>query len=94
MKWLFGWPTRGYWRLPKPSRVISRGLTRSKGKDHRLIPAAEVGVSPESPSEVSPELTLEVGLEIVLEPIVKVTLMVTYGACILGPPMNLLPGGE
>ena len=94
MKWLFGQPTRGCWRPPKPSRVISRGLTRSKGRDHRLIPAVEVGVGPELSLEVGPELTLEVGPETVLEPIVRVTLMVTYGVCILSPPMNLLPGGE
>ena len=86
MKQLFGWPTRGHWRPLKPSRVTLGGLTRSEGKDHRLVPTAEVGVGP--------ELTLEVGLEIVLEPIVKVTLMVTYGACILSPLMSLLPGGE
>ena len=94
MKQLFGWPAVGHWRLLKPSRVTLRGLTRSKGKDHRLIPTAEVGVGPEITLEVGPELALEVALEIVLEPIVKVTLMVTYGACILSPPMNLLPGEE
>ena len=79
-----------------------RGLAKNKGKDHRLIPTVEVEVSPELALEVglklalevSPALTLEVGLEIVLEPTVKVALMVTYGACILGPPMNLCPGGE
>ena len=78
----------------KPSRVISRGLTRSEGRDHRLVPTVKVGVSPELALEVGPELALEVGLETILEPIVKVALMVSYGACILGPPTNLLPGGE
>ena len=58
MKWLFRQPTRGCWRPPKPSRVTSRGLARGEGKDHRLIPIAEV--------EVSPELTLEVGPELAL----------------------------
>ena len=86
MKWLFGQPARGHWRLPKPSRVTSRGLTSSEGKDHRLIPTAKVGVGPEFALEVGPELTLEVGLEIMLEPIVKVALMVTFGAYILSPP--------
>ena len=94
MKWLFRWPARGNWRLLKPSRVTSRGLTRSEGKDHRLVPAAKVGVGPELTLEVSPELTLEVSLEIVLEPIIKIALMVTCGVCILGPLTNLLPGGE
>ena len=94
MKWLFGWPIRGHWRLPKPSRVNPRGLARNEGKDHRLISTAEVGVGPELALEVSPELALEVSLEIMLEPIVKVALMVTYGVCILGPPTNLHPGGE
>ena len=94
MKWLFGQPTRGHWRPLRPSRVTSRGLTRSKGKGYRLISAAKVGVSPELTLEVGPELTLEVGLEIILEPIVKVALMVTHGACIFSAPMTLLPGGE
>ena len=86
MKWLFMWPTRGCWRLLKPSRVTSRGLARNEGKCHRLIPTAEV--------EVGPELALEVSLEIVLEPIVKVDPMVTYGACILSPLTNHCPGVE
>ena len=102
MNWLFGWPTRGYWRLPKPLRVTSRGLARNEGKDHRLIPSAKVEVGPELTLEVGPELTLEVGpelalevgVEIVLEPIVKVALIVTYGACILSPLTNLCPGGD
>ena len=102
MKQLFGWPTRGHWRLPKPSRVILRGLAKNEGKDHRLVPTVKVEVGPELTLEVSLELTLEVGpalalevsLEIVLEPTVKVALMVTYGACILGLPTNLCPGGE
>ena len=94
MKELFGWPARGCWRLLKPSRVTSKGLARNEGKDHRLAPTAKVEVSPGLALGVSPELTLEVGLEIVLEPIVKVTSMVTYGMCILGPPTNLCPGGE
>ena len=99
MKRLFGWPTRACWRLPKPSRVTSRGLAKNKGKDHRLIPAAEVEVNPELALEVSLKLTLEVGpalalevsLEIMLEPTVKVPLMVTYGTCILSPPDEPLP---
>ena len=86
MKWLFGWPARGYWILPKPSRVTSRGLAGSKGKDCRLIPTAEV--------EVSPELALEVGLEVISEPIVKVVPKVTYETYALGPPMNLCLGEE
>ena len=57
MKWLFRWPTRGCWRLPKPSRVTTRGLARNEGKDHRLVPRAKVEVSPELTVEVSPELT-------------------------------------
>ena len=63
MKWLFGWPIRGCWIIPKPSSVTSRGLAGSKRKDCRLVPAAKV--------EVSPELTLEVGLEIMPEAIVE-----------------------
>ena len=66
----------------------------NEGKDHRLIPTAKVEVSPELALEVGPGLALEAGLEIMLEPTVKVALMVTYGACIPGPPMNLCPGGE
>ena len=87
MKHLFGQPTRGHWRLPKPSRVTSSSLARNEGKDHRLIPTAEaeVEVGPDPTLEVGPELTPEVGPEIVLEPIVKVALMVTYGTCALGP---------
>ena len=98
MKWLFGLPTRGHGRLLNPSRLTLRGLARNKGKDHRLIPRAEVGVGPGLTLEVSPEPTLdfglEVSLEIMLEPIVKVTLVVTYRAWILSPPTNLLSGGE
>ena len=102
MNWLLRQPTRGNWRLLKPSRVTSRGLARNEGKGHRLIPTAEVEVSPELTLEVGPELTLEVSpelalevsVEIMLEPIVKVTLMVTYGACILSPLTNLCPGGD
>ena len=78
MKWLFGWPTRGCWILPKPSRVTLRGLTGSEGKDHRLIPAAEV--------EVGPELALEVRtLEIMPKPVVKVIPIVTYEMYALSP---------
>ena len=70
-----------------------RGLAKNERKDHRLIPIVKVEVVPELILEVGlkltlevvPALTLEVGLEMVLEPTVKVTLMVTYGACILGP---------
>ena len=70
MKWLFGQPARGHWRLPKPSRVTLRGLARDKEKDCRLIPAAKV--------EVSQELPLEVSLKIMPEPVVKVIPIVTY----------------
>ena len=73
MKWLFGWPVRGPWRPWKPSRVILRGFTNSKGRDHRLIPAVEVEVGPELALEVHPELTLGVDLEVMPGPTVKVT---------------------
>ena len=66
-------------------------------KDHGLIPAARVEASLELTLEVSPGLTLEIGpgrLEIMLEPTVKAALMVTYKACVPGPPMNLHPGEE
>ena len=86
MKWLFGQPTRGHWIPPKPSRVTSRGLAGSKGKDHRLVPTAKV--------EVSPELNLEVSPEVLLVPILKVIPKVTYETYALGPPMNLCPGEE
>ena len=65
MKQLFGQPARGHWRLLKPSRVISRGFTRSGGRDHRLVPAVEV--------EVSTELALGVDLEVMPEPVARVT---------------------
>ena len=94
MKWLFGWPTRGHWILLKPSRVTLRGLAGSKGKGHKLIPAAKVEVSPELALEVSPELTIEVSLEVMSEPIVKVIPTVTHEMHGLGPPMNPHPGGE
>ena len=86
MKQLFGQPPRGHWILPKPSRVTSRGLARSKGKDCRLVSAAEVEVGPELALEVCPELALEVSLEIMPEPIVKVIPIVTYKMYALGPP--------
>ena len=66
----------------------------NEGKDHGLIPAAKVEVGLELALEAGPRLALEAGLETVLEPTVKVTLMVTYGACIPDPLMNLHPGGE
>ena len=72
MKQLFGWPARVHCRPPKPSRVISRGFTKSKGRDHRLIPTVEVEVSPELTLEVGPELTLVVNLEVTAGPMVKV----------------------
>ena len=80
MKWLFRWPTRGHWKLPKPSRLILRSLAESEGKDHGFIPTVEV--------EVSTELTLEV----VSEPIFKVIPKVTHETYALGLPVNLLPG--
>ena len=99
MKLLFGWPTRESWRPPKPSRVTSRGLAVSEGEDHGLIPAAKVEVSLELALETGPGLALEIGppeasLGIMLGLTVKATLMVTYGACIPSPQMNLCPGGE
>ena len=93
-KWHFRWPARGCWRLPKPSRVTSRGWARGKGKDCRLIPTAKAEVSPGLTLEVSPVLALEVGLEVMPEPIVKATPIITYETYTLGPPMNLCPGGE
>ena len=59
----------------------------NEGKDHRLLPTARVEVGAELTQEdgleltleAGPELTLGAGLEIILEPIVKVTLLVTYG---------------
>ena len=63
-----------------------RGLAGSEGKDHGLVPTAEV--------EVSPEFALEVSPEVVSEPIVKVIPKVTYETYALGPPMNLHPGEE
>ena len=94
MKWLFGWPARGYWRLLKPSRVTSRGWARGKGKDCRLVPAAEVEVSPGLTLEVSPELALGVSLEVMPEPRVKAAPIITYETYTLGPQMNLCPGRE
>ena len=102
MKQLFGQPTRGHWRPPKPSRVISRGLAVSKEEDHGLIPAARVEVGLELALETDPELVLEISpgptpeasLGIMLGLTVKATLMVTYGAYIPGPQMNLCPGRE
>ena len=94
MKQLFGQPTRGHWRLPKPSRVTSRGLAMNEGKDHGLIPAARVEVSLGLTLEIGPGPTPEAGLGIVLGPTVKAALMVTYGACVPGPQTNLCPGGE
>ena len=102
MKQLFGWPTRGHWRLPKPSRVTSRGLAVSEGEDHGLVPIAKVGVSLELTLETGPGLALEIGpgptpeagLGIMLGPTVKAILMVTCGACIPSPQTNLHPGGE
>ena len=90
MKQLFGWPARGHWILQKPSRVTSRGLAGSEGKDRRLIPAAKVEVGPELTLEVGPELILEV----LSEPIVKVIPKVTYKTYALGLPTNLCPGEE
>ena len=55
MKQLFGQPARGHWRLPKPSRVTSRGLKRNEGKDHRLVLTTEVEVGPDLALEVGPE---------------------------------------
>ena len=81
-------------KTTEASRVTLRGLTRSKGKGHRLIPTAKVGVSPKLALEVGPELALEFSLEIVLDPLVKAALMVTHRGCIFGLPTNLLPGGE
>ena len=82
----------------------------NEGKDHGLTHAARVeasleltlGVSPGLALEIGPGLTLEInpgldleaGLEIMLGPTVKAALMVTYRACIPGPPSNLCPGGE
>ena len=83
MKQLFGQPARGHLRPPKPSRVTLRGLAMNEGKDHRLVPTAKV--------EVIPGPALEAGLEIMLEPTVRVTLMVTYEACIPSPPNEPLP---
>ena len=64
------------------------------GKDHGFVPATGVEVSLGLTLEIGPGLVLEADLEMVLEPTVKVALMVTYGACIPDPPMNLCPGGE
>ena len=94
MKWLFGQPARGHWKLPKPFRKILRGLAMSEKKDHRLILAAKAGVSPELTPGVSQEPALEASLEIMPEPTVKVAPMMTYSVCILSPPTNLLSGGE
>ena len=94
MKWLFRWPTRGHWRLPKPYRVTLRGSTASEGESHRLIPAAKVEDGLELALENGPGPTKGAGLEAVLEPTVKVTLMVTYGVCAPNPQTNLHPGGE
>ena len=102
MKLLFGQPTRGHWKLPKPFRVTSRGWAVSKGEDHQLIPVAKVEVGLELTLETGPGLALEIGpgptpeagLGIVLGPTVKAALMVTYEAYVPGPQMNLYPGGE
>ena len=61
MKWLFGQPARGHWRLLKPSRVAARGLAVSEGGDHGLIPTAKVGVGLELILETGPGLALEIG---------------------------------
>ena len=94
MKQLFGQPTRGHWRLLKPSRVTSRDLAVSKGEDHELIPAAKVGVGLGLTLEISPGPTPEAGLGIVLGPTVKAALMVTYRVYVPGPQTNLGPEGE
>ena len=102
MKQLFGWPTRGHWRLPKPFRVTLRGLAASKGEDHGLVSTTKVEVGLEPALETGPGLALEISLEpapeaglgIMLWPTVKAALMVTYRMCIPGPQMNLCPGAE
>ena len=102
MKWLFGWLTIGHWRLPKPSKVTLKDSEMNKGEYHELIPKARVGVSLglilETGLGLAPELSpgpaLEVGLGMVLELTVKATIMVTYGAYVPGPQMDLHPEGE
>ena len=79
-----------------------RDLEVSEGEDHKLVPAAKVGVSLGLALETGPGLTLEIspgpapeaGLGIVLGPTVKAALMVTYRAYIPSPQMNLCPEGE
>ena len=69
----------------------------SKGEDHSLIPAARVEVGLELALETDPELVLEISpgpaleasLGIMLGLTVKATLMVTYGAYVPHPQMNL-----
>ena len=98
MKQLFGQLAIGCWRLPKPSKVTSKGLEVNKGEDHELIPKARVGdslglilgnslgLTP----ELSPGPTLEANLGNVWELTVKATIMVTHGAYVPqspdGPP--------
>ena len=76
MKWFFGWPAGGHWRLLKPFRVTSRGLAVREGEDHGLVSAAKVGVGLELTLEIGPGPAPEASLGIVLEPTVK-NLMVT-----------------
>ena len=94
MKWLFGQPTRGCWRLLKPFRVTLIGLAASKGESHGLIPAAKVEVSLGLALENGPGPAPGAALETMLEPTVKAALMVTYRVCTPSPQTNLHLGGE
>ena len=102
MKQLFGWLAIGCWRLPKPSKVTLKDSEVNKGEDHKLVPKARVGVGPglvlETGLGLTPDLgpgpALEAGLGIMLGPTVKAAIMVTYGAYVPSPQMDLCPEGE
>ena len=85
---------RGCWILPKPSRVTSGCLARSKGKDCRLVPTVEVEVGPELCSRSWSRTHSRGQSRNHAEPIVEVIPIVTYETYALGPLMNLHPGRE
>ena len=65
----------------------------SRGEDHKLSHAAKVGVGLEHALNTGPGPTPGANLGIMLGLTVKAALMVTYGAYIPSPQMNLCPEG-